>query len=175
MMSIFIASMAFAYNFGDNWAFNWCTKCGKYFKHVGIDILKDNNGKTMKAGQKVTFTEDMKFRAKGSDGNWKEWLVAKDSKNTYTYVVFHLSGIPSFKQGDSLKNKFIGYVADLSAAQTAAHVHVGYRNAPYDSKMSMKGALPACNHNKPKYSSGKDLPQFKGKFDVPYIKVKITN
>jgi hypothetical protein len=159
-----LAVPAWAYTFGDNWQYNWCTKCGKYFKHVGKDL-------SAKAGQTVTFTETMYFVTKGYDSTWKEWLVARDAKNTYTYVVWHISGIPSFKSGDNLKGKVIGKVANLGSN---SHVHVGYRNAPYNSFLSMKGALPNCTHNSYKYSvNGGKLPIYAEKFDVPYIKVSI--
>jgi hypothetical protein len=147
-----------AYAFGEDWTWAKCPKCNKYYKHTGTDIYAS-------PGKKVYFTEHMYFVTKGSDGVWKSYIVARDKKNTYTYVIWHLTGIPSFKSGEDLYNKFIGYVADLTV--TKDHVHIGFRNASYNTSLSIKGALPRCNH-KPQ-----NLPQFPEKFDTPYVKIKI--
>jgi hypothetical protein len=79
-------------------------------------------------------------------------------------VVWHLSDIPSFKSGESVKGKKIGKVADMGSN---THVHIGFRGASYSSLLSMKGALPNCDH-KPG-----GLPKFPEKFATPYMKIKI--
>jgi hypothetical protein len=160
-LGLFFATNVFAWDFGADWTFNWCTKCKKYFKHVGKDI-------SAKANQKVIFTDNMYFVKKGSDGEWHSYLVARDAKNTYTYVVWHMDNIPNFKSGDSLNGKQIGTVANMGSN---THIHVGFRNAPSNDFVSQRGALPNCNHNKPAYSGGKDLPQYPEKFADPKIRV----
>jgi hypothetical protein len=166
LVTLFTTASVFAYGFGDNWKYNWCTKCGKQFKHVGIDY-------SFGAGKKVTFIADMKFRKKGSDGDWKEYLIAESWDGKFTYVVWHLSGIPNFTVGQSLNGKFIGNVADLTV--TSDHLHLGYRGAPYNSFISQRGALPACSCGSKyyKYSVGGTLPIYREYFDVPYMKVKV--
>jgi hypothetical protein len=156
LMILFVFAVSSAYGFGETWTWAKCPTCGKYYKHVGTDISATK-------GKNVKFTQHMYFVTKGFDSTWKGWLVARDAKNTYTYVVWHLVNIPSFSSGQDIYNKFIGNVADLTV--TTDHVHIGYRGAPYSSFLSMKGGLPNCSH-KPG-----GLPQYPEKFDVPYVKI----
>jgi hypothetical protein len=148
-----------AFAFGETWTWGKCPTCGKYYKHVGTDISATK-------GKKVIFTEHMYYVTKGTDssGKWKSYIVLRNASNTYTYVVWHLVNIPSFSSGQDLYNKTIGYVADLTV--TTDHVHIGYRGAPYNSSLSIKGALPNCSH-KPQ-----GLPQYPEKFAVPYMKIR---
>ncbi|MBI5366492.1 MAG: hypothetical protein HZA54_05615 [Planctomycetes bacterium] len=144
------ASLAVAYKFGDDWAFGRCATCKKLFKHTGIDL-------SARAGQAVTFlAEDYVFRAKHLDSSgWKWAVIVGDTRNTQTYVIWHVDKVPSFKAGDPVTGKQIGVVADLKGN---THIHVGLRSAPFNLNLSMKGALPACTH-KPK-----GLPIFPEKF-----------
>lgn len=152
----FFQGPAYSYSWGDRWDYGKCNICGKYYKHVGIDI-------GAKAGKKVYFKDHLYYVTKGKDSKniWKEYIVVRNANNTFTYVVWHLSRIPTFSSGQDLYGKFIGYVADLPS-NYVDHIHVGFRKAPFHSSLSIKGALPDCGH-KP---SG--LPKFPEYFDVPY-------
>jgi len=110
-------------------------------------------------GYKVIFNKEGYYKGKIYDSNWKYAVVIRDKSNTKTWVIWHLGSVKSFKEGDSVKGKQIGTVADLTV--TSDHIHLGKRNSPYNSSLSWKGALPACSH-KP---SG--LPQASEKFVAP--------
>lgn len=173
LITLFTSSSVFAYGFGDNWKYNWCTKCNRQFKHVGIDNTFGMTPKYL-VGKKVTFIADMKFRVKSTspDPVWKEYLVAESWDGKFTYVVWHLSRIPNFTKGQSIKGKVIGYVADMGSN---THLHLGYRGTPYNYFISQRGALPACSCGSKyyRYSVGGTLLKYPGNFDIPYMKVKV--
>lgn len=149
-----------AYTFGDDWKFNRCSKssCKKWFKHVGVDL-------SAKKGKEVYFQKDGTVKQSFKDGEWKYCVVIESGSKTY--VIWHIDSV-AVKVGKSYKAPFkIGKVADLG---TNTHIHVGQRNAKYNSTYSSKGALPGCNHRTPK-----DLDQYPEKFvypDTSVIKMK---
>ena len=157
-ISVFVLTQtAAAYTFGDNWAWNKCSTCGKLYKHTGIDLLAS-------AGQKVYLNAGGKVLKVHKDSSGWKWCVVVQSGSS-TYVVWHLDNV-LVKEGVTYYGPMIpiGYVANLEG-KSVNHVHVGRRNASYDSKVSMAGALPACNHKPGGY------PQFPGGFVYPDYRV----
>lgn len=150
MLMMITATSAIAFN--ETWVWDKCPICGKYFKHMGNDI-------SATPGYRVIFNNDGYYKGKIYDSNWKNAVVITNKTNTKTWVIWHLGTVSSFKVGDSVKGKQIGTVADLTI--TTDHVHLGQRNAPYNSSLSWKGALPSCSH-KPK-----GLPQAPEYFVAP--------
>jgi hypothetical protein len=118
-------------------------------------------------GYRVIFNNDGYFKATIYDSTWKYAVVIRDKSNTKTWVIWHLGSVLNFKDGDSVRGKQIGTVADLTV--TTDHIHLGQHNAPYHSSLSWKGALPSCGH-KPQ-----GLPQAPEKFVAPTNSdIKIT-
>lgn len=152
-LSFACARNASAYTFGDTWTFDRCPKCGKYYKHTGVDYMA-------KAGKKVYLNKGGKILKVHKDSNGWKWCVVVQSGSS-TFVVWHLDNV-LVQEGKTYYGPMIpvGYVADLQG-KSANHVHVGQRNAPYDSTVSMAGALPACDHKPGGY------PQFPAGFVFP--------
>lgn len=150
---LFVLMMAgSASAFNETWKWNKCGTCGAYYKHMGNDI-------SATPGYRVFFNSDAYYKGKIYDSTWKYAVVLTNSSNTKTWVIWHLGSVKSFTAGASVKGKQIGTVADLTV--TSDHIHLGKRNATYNSSLSWKGALPSCTH-KPG-----GLPQAPEKFTTP--------
>lgn len=158
---------AMAYGFGDNWEFATCSykSGGKtkslFYKHVGTDI-------GAKAGTGVYVASNLYYvtRHEYSDG-WRWGVVAKTADGKATYLFLHLDNVPKFKSGEALSGKKIGTIADLSKKGVSSHLHLGYRAAPYDASLTLKGALPPkqCTDGR------KNLPSYPEAFKSPSTSV----
>jgi hypothetical protein len=153
-----VSAQSHSYNWGDDWKFAKCPKCKTWYKHVGLDV-------SAKKGDHVYFKDDYYFRHSSSDGQWQYYVVASNANNNKTYVVWHLSNVPKFKDGESINGKLIGSVADLG---NNTHIHVGLREGGFSPALSQKGALPGCVHRP------EGLPAFPEQFIKPDLKISFN-
>lgn len=104
--------------------------------HAGVDF---NVGSTT-AGKSVFFNEAGVVKKTHLDSTgWGYCVVIEPtSRPNTTYVVWHI-GLPLVTAGQVVEaGTQLGNVYDLGSN---SHVHLGFRNAPYHSTNSMKGAL----------------------------------
>jgi len=165
---ILAPGVAHAYGWGDDWkvsSSSKCKKCGKWFKHVGLDLPANKK-------QSVYFNRDGWVKKICKDDDWKYGVVIETPSGDRTYVIWHLEK-PVVKEGDYLGSNYgtrsnkLGKVADMGSN---THVHLGQREKGYNKSMSPKGAVAGCDH-KPKASDGTPLPRFPEYFVYPITSV----
>jgi len=107
--------------------------------HCGVDVDRDATGKPVKA-----IKEGLVKHVK----TFKEWdsviCIEHTSKqgNKYTSVYWHIEQLKVNEGQKVLKGQQIGVIGKNNGIRSYGdHLHFGIRYAPYNSKMSLKGAL----------------------------------
>ena len=112
----------------------WSANASK--RHTGIDIkaTKDAEVRAAKSG-----TLKMNISLMGSTESKKEWgycIVLAHDNDSWTTSYLHIQPNPNLKIGDYIEeHDLIGWVY-------FDHLHFGIRKHPFNSSLSMRGALP---------------------------------
>lgn len=128
--------------FGDSWPFGECP-AGTVKKHVGIDVNAN-----VDEDVRAAYDGIVKDIYKGQYSTWANAVVIEHGNNQFTTVYWHVIELKDDKKtkskglyvGKSVsKGDLIAHVADLGKN---THFHFGIRNAAYDVRNSLAGALP---------------------------------
>lgn len=116
---------------------------GKFPKHLGVDIKAPN-------GTHVRPIRDGVYVRSGSyGGGWGNFTVLSHDNNTWTSVYGHINPV-YLREGDKVSTSTdLGTIYDLNETETGdvEHLHLGIRDASYNSSDSVRGH-DSCTNSK---------------------------
>jgi murein DD-endopeptidase MepM/ murein hydrolase activator NlpD len=148
------------YVFGDDWSDCSCDE--QPFKHVGFDAQADVGDPVVAAAAGV-----VKRVIPDSDPSVGGAVVLEHtiSGEKVTTVYWHVYPDEiGLREGDSVQQGDV--IAVISPITRGPHLHFGFRRAPFDPSVSIRGALPqktGC----PACADGLPLPAFPEKWENP--------